>query len=196
MNSTARTSLIGAGIGAGLMFMLDPQGGGRRRALVRDKFVRAAHKTREAAGATRRDVSNRLTGLAAEANAMWTRDEPSDRVICERVRAELGRVSKHPGAILVNSQNGCVTLAGDVLADELSSVLSAASNVRGVDRVQDNMAVHADARGVAALQGSGLRKTKRTSLVAGWSPTAMLIAGAATAATAALAVGVASRRAA
>ena len=41
-----RDVVIGAGMGAALAFMLDPQGGGRRRALVRDKMVWASRKTR------------------------------------------------------------------------------------------------------------------------------------------------------
>ena len=64
MTSTAST-LIGAGCGAALMFLLDPSRGPRRRAIVRDKVVRAARKTREVAQATRRDLGNRATGMAA-----------------------------------------------------------------------------------------------------------------------------------
>lgn len=36
--------LVGIGIGAGLMYALDPQGN-RRRALARDKVTKAVHKT-------------------------------------------------------------------------------------------------------------------------------------------------------
>lgn len=195
MNSTARSSLIGAGVGAGLMFILDPVRGKHRRSVVRDKAVRAAHRTRDAAGATRRDVANRLSGLAADASALWARDDATDRVICDRVRAELGRVSGHPGAIIVGAQNGCVTLTGDVLADDVSQILAAVANVRGVERVQDNMIVYASTLGVPALQGnpddSGRRRTRLGSR---WSPAAMLVAAGA--ATAAVAVAVAARRAA
>lgn len=58
-------------LGAGLMYLMDPSEGGRRRALVRGK------------GAVTRFRSG---------------DAP-DGVIEERVRATLGRIVSHPGAI-------------------------------------------------------------------------------------------------
>lgn len=62
----ARNSLVGAGIGAGLMFLLDPARGNRRRALIRDKMIYAVRKTRDTAGAARRDVGNRLYGMTRQ----------------------------------------------------------------------------------------------------------------------------------
>ena len=47
---TSRASVVaGAGLGAGLMYMLDPQGGRRRRALAKDQAVKAARRTQKAA---------------------------------------------------------------------------------------------------------------------------------------------------
>jgi uncharacterized membrane protein len=54
-----------AGIGAALMYFLDPDRGARRRALVRDKVVHAAHVTGDSASATRRDIANRTRGVIA-----------------------------------------------------------------------------------------------------------------------------------
>ena len=42
--SHALSILAGVGMGAGLMYILDPQTGRRRRALARDKMANAAHK--------------------------------------------------------------------------------------------------------------------------------------------------------
>ena len=55
--------LAGVGIGAGLMYILDPQLGRRRRALARDKMVRLAHEAEEAAAVVAKDMSNRIQGL-------------------------------------------------------------------------------------------------------------------------------------
>ncbi len=40
------TLLGGVGLGAGLMYLLDPSGGGQRRALVRNKSVDMGNRTR------------------------------------------------------------------------------------------------------------------------------------------------------
>src|SRR6266550_8340405 len=61
-----RSSLFGVGIGATSMLLLDPLGGARRRALIRDKLVSATRKTGEAAGATWRDLGNWTTGIRSK----------------------------------------------------------------------------------------------------------------------------------
>lgn len=58
--------MFGAAIGAGIMYLLDPDGGRRRRALVRDQLVSAGHKASDAVGATSRDMTNRARGVVAE----------------------------------------------------------------------------------------------------------------------------------
>src|SRR5262245_1423665 len=57
--------LAGAGLGAGLMYVLDPQMGRRRRALVRDKAVGLAHQAQDAAEVVAKDAANRARGLAS-----------------------------------------------------------------------------------------------------------------------------------
>jgi hypothetical protein len=57
--------LTGAGLGAGLMFFLDPKRGRQRRTQVRDKMVRLSHQVQEARDTVVRDARNRLRGLAA-----------------------------------------------------------------------------------------------------------------------------------
>jgi len=57
--------LAGAGVGAGLAYVLDPQQGRRRRALGRDKAVSLAHKARDAAEVVAKDARNRARGLAS-----------------------------------------------------------------------------------------------------------------------------------
>lgn len=67
-----RTLLTGIGLGAALAFILDPERGARRRALVRDKAVRSARLTGDALDATMRDMSNRTRGIAAAARSKWS----------------------------------------------------------------------------------------------------------------------------
>jgi len=54
--------VLGAGIGAGLMFVLDPQMGKRRRAVFRDKTVSFRRQASAAIDKTARDLRNRTYG--------------------------------------------------------------------------------------------------------------------------------------
>src|SRR5512143_3706098 len=100
--------LIGMGIGAALMYALDPQQGNRRRAIARDKLAKAVHKTGHAVGSTSRDVAHRASGLAASVQARFFEDNAPDVVVEARVRARLGRISSHPGAVTVTALDGIV----------------------------------------------------------------------------------------
>jgi hypothetical protein len=123
---------------------------------------------------------------------MFSADEADDSVMIERVRARLGRVASHPRAITVEACDGVVTLSGDVLADELSSIVSSVKSVRGVDEVCTEFTMHLSAEGIPALQGDSRRPGWwSTWVMSGWSPTAML---AAAASTAAIVVAVTARR--
>jgi hypothetical protein len=53
--------------GALAMFMLDPQQGRRRRALVRDKAMKAVTRGQKRIESKSRDIRNRAKGLAHEA---------------------------------------------------------------------------------------------------------------------------------
>jgi hypothetical protein len=57
--------LTGAGLGAGMMFFLDPRRGKQRRVKVRDKMIRLSHQVQEARDTIVRDARNRISGLAA-----------------------------------------------------------------------------------------------------------------------------------
>src|SRR5690349_8803271 len=57
------TFLKGAAIGAGLMYLFDPDMGRRRRAEIRDRAVRAWNDTGDAIEAKTHDLSNRAKGV-------------------------------------------------------------------------------------------------------------------------------------
>jgi hypothetical protein len=150
-----RDVLAGAGIGAAVAFMFDPVGGGRRRALARDKVTRATRKTRDGFDATTRDMGNRARGIAAATRGRFSLGNAGDETIVERVRAKLGRVCSHPRAIDVDVMDGEVTLRGPILADEIDHVVAMAQSVRGVRRVFNELDPHTTSDGIAALQGEG-----------------------------------------
>jgi hypothetical protein len=172
--------LFGAGLGAATMFLLDPDRGKRRRALVSDKFALATRKTGECMQITARDLRNRTRGTIAAIQSRLSSEQPDDSVLVDRVRSKLGRIVSHPAAIEVTAQNGNVTLSGPVLASEVPHLLSCVKWVAGVQDITNNLEVHEEAGNHPALQGGRERQGGRFELFQeNWSPTARLLAGAA-----------------
>jgi BON domain len=195
MTTLMRSAWFGAGVGAGLMFLLDPARGGRRRALIRDKIARATHTTRHAYCGTRRHLVDRLAGAAAMARSRMRRDKADDSVLEARVRAELGHVASHPRDIQVRVTNRVVTLSGETLASEARAIDAAVRGVRGTKDVTNQLTVHTVAGRVTALQeNSSPRRARRSSRTARiWWPIASRMVGgvgvAASLAAAAIALG-------
>jgi hypothetical protein len=52
------------------MYVLDPQVGRRRPAVVRDKLNRLAHNATDAVGVTARDLQNRVREMTAMARSL------------------------------------------------------------------------------------------------------------------------------
>ena len=164
--------LVGMGIGASLMYFLDPNGGGRRRALVRDKVVHAGHVVSETADATSRDVANRVAGVAARIRGARHREPVDDRVLAERIRAQLGRVVSHPRAIDVDVSDGVVTMRGAILQSEVERMCDAVAHISGVREVVDELDAHTSAEHVPALQGG---REQAGPWHRPWSPTRQLV---------------------
>src|SRR5688572_24934138 len=72
---STRDLVTGAAVGAALLFVLDPNRGAKRRALLRDKLVRARRIADEGARATARDMSNRARGVAASVRGRLSNDD-------------------------------------------------------------------------------------------------------------------------
>jgi hypothetical protein len=172
--------LGGVGAGAGLMLLLDPAQGRRRRALMRDKLGRAARGTSSAVGTTGRDLGHRLAGAAARlrrvtGTAPGAAGAVSDAVLCDRVRARLGHVVSHPRAIDVFAQDGRVVLTGAIPGAERHAAISAIARVPGVQIVDDCLDEAADLDTVAAI--SQAFDGQVVGWPARWSPTTRLLIG-------------------
>jgi hypothetical protein len=161
MDERALTLAAGIGVGAGLMYLLDPQGGRRRRARVRDQVHHLWNESREGWHALGQDVRNRATGWAAEARSRWTPRDVDDRVLCERVRSDLGQVVTHPRTIEVTARDGRVTLSGPILVGEAAHLLRCVRAVPGVKDVEDRLQIHRGAENLSALQGGRPRPGPR-----------------------------------
>lgn len=143
-----------AGLGAGLMYLFDPDRGRRRRALLRNKAEHATRIAADVAGKTRRHVRNHLLGVFAEVGSRFRTRAVSDSVLEARVRSKLGRVVSHPKTVEVKTHQGIVTLSGPVLADELHPLLDGVAAISGVKSIENWLKVHQHAAEIPALQGA------------------------------------------
>jgi uncharacterized membrane protein len=169
-----------AGAGAALMYLLDPDRGARRRAIVRDKGARAGRRVGMLFSKAARDLGFRTRGALAETRARLRHEEPNDALLTERVRATLGRAVSHPHAVQVDAHDGCVTLRGPVLADERQRAVECVEAVRGVREVACQLEPHAPEERVPALQGERLRDGDRIQRSRErWSPATRVAMGAA-----------------
>lgn len=183
MNESLR-SLGAFGIGAAAMYLLDPDRGRRRRAILRDKTVSLATRTEVAFGKTARDLGNRTRGIAHEVGSAFRSDPAAEDALVERVRSRIGRVVSHPRAIDVLCSDGVVTLRGIILERELNALLKEVRRANGVVGVRNELDVHATPD-VQQLQGGRRRPGNRIDIAQEhWAPATRLLAGTAGAALA------------
>ena len=122
---------VGALLGAGLMFLLDPSSGRRRRGAIRRGLSAAREQGRE----SMESATERSRGLAAAVRARLHVHREDSRSLEARVRARIGRVATNPAAIAVLAEGSRVTLRGSVPPDELDDVLDEVAAVNGVREV-------------------------------------------------------------
>ncbi len=162
------------GLGAGLMYFYDPETGRRRRALVKDQVMKMRNDSDEFLEKAMQDLNNRALGMRAELMGRFGGSQAYDMVVAERVRAQLGRLSSHPGSINVQANQGQITLSGPILADEVEKVVAGVAMVRGVSGVNNQLEVHQTADNVPGLQGDGSLVNRGQT---GWTPSTRLLAG-------------------
>ncbi len=149
-------TLGGVGIGAGLMYILDPDRGRRRRALVRDKIARGVNETGRAIGSVgtvSRDLGNRARGILAHARPRVKPEEVSNNTLESRVRSQLGHVVSHPGEIFVAADEGHVTLTGSIPSEEVDQLISRISSVPGVLKLSNLLRIRKPAGDFSGIQG-------------------------------------------
>ena len=172
--------LFGAALGGAAMYLLDPDRGRRRRALLRDQAAKATSNVRDVLDAGGRDLANRGSAATGRLRSLFKRRTVTDDVLMERVRSKLGRYVGHPGAIEVAASDGRVTLSGSVLKHEHDELLQAVRGVAGVNDVVDQLVAHDTAEGISELQGGRERGGELPELLQdNWAPGTRIVAGAA-----------------
>ena len=174
----ARALMSGIGVGAALMYFLDPDRGPRRRALMRDRIVDAMNAAEDAAGTTSRDIADRARGVLQAARGSGRQEDDADTEVEGRLRRELRRLVSYPQAITITAEDGQVTVSGDALAGEAEKLIAHLERMRGVLAVDNRLTVHETSEGVAALQEPPLRGSSDVDGES-WTPSARLIGGVA-----------------
>lgn len=131
--------LAGLTLGVALMYFLDPSGGARRRALIRDRAGKLVRRGKRKFRRRIGDLERRAQGLGARAAGLGRDEEVSDQVLVERVRARLGHHTPHANRIEVLANDGIVTLRGAVEPFRVEEVLEAVRQVQGVEHVRNEL---------------------------------------------------------
>jgi hypothetical protein len=122
-------------LGAGLMYVIDPQRGRSRRAWLRDKTRSFFRRTGRSMYHGGKDLANRAYGTMHEAGKFWQGSDSSSNLE-QRVRSQLGRMTSRPRLVEVMcDDNGSVTLSGYVLDREAASLISNLESIPGVNIV-------------------------------------------------------------
>lgn len=149
-SSSARMALLaGIGIGAAVMYFLDPDRGTRRRHVLADKARRGLRVTGRELHNAAENAKNHTRGKVLEMQHRATEEPVDDERLVERVRAELGHRVERARAIEVSAENGRVTLTGALPYDQIERAARAAASVRGVREIDNCLVTSAGDQNVA-----------------------------------------------
>lgn len=116
------TFAAGIGLGAGMMYYLDPERGQRRRTEARNQLVHASHVVKD--------------NSRAQLQALWqAQHDIDDGMLAERARAILARVATHAQALALDVSKGVITVSGPMLRNEVRRTIKALQQLPGVQRV-------------------------------------------------------------
>jgi uncharacterized membrane protein len=172
-----KTLLTSIGLGAGLMYFMDPQHGDRRRAMVVDKANRFVNNIDESIDKALEDTRNRTRGVLSEMTARLSDQGAPDWILEERVRSNLGRLAMHTRALDIRADGGRIYLNGPVLHGEEDAIVKAALRTRGVHGVENQLQVVDNPQDIPALQGqpSPQRRARPDWQQRNWSPATRLL---------------------
>lgn len=173
-----KTLLTTLGVGAGLMYFLDPQHGTRRRTMVIDKANRFVNNMDESIDIAVEDARNRARGVLSEMTARLSDQGAPDWILEERVRSNLGRLARHTRALDIRADGGRIYLSGPVLHEDEDAVVKAALRTRGVHGVENQLQVFDDPQDIPALQTSSTQRSAVMNMnqaQRNWSPATRLL---------------------
>lgn len=173
--SKVKTILIGLGVGAGAMYLMDPRHGKRRQAMIRDQFISLAHDTDNMVDKGVRDMRNRARGMVAEAYSMLSDYDTSDWLTEQRVRSEIGRLIPYSRLIDVVAHKDRVVVRGPILVADKAYVMGKINAIRGVKTIEDQLQGYESEEAIPGYQVDMQSQPGMQGNARSWSPTARLI---------------------
>jgi osmotically-inducible protein OsmY len=136
-----RTLLIGAGIGAALLYLFDPERGRARRARLQDQAGARVRRARRQLEGTARQLRDGYQGAAAQleaASAAGPAGPEDDLTVLSRVESVLFGAPGFPKeTVEAEVVDGVLTLRGEVPSEEEGrQIVEAASRIKGVAAVE------------------------------------------------------------
>jgi osmotically-inducible protein OsmY len=145
--------LSGLFVGSLIGYYFDSISGRKRRAHFRDRLEKSKNEALWYSKSRSRDLANRFKGVVYESSKMFkTQLKVDDETLVQRVRSAMGRKIRHPKAIDVQAKDGCVTVSGYVLKDEVKHFIELVAAVPGVHEVVNRLEVHDVADNIPSLQ--------------------------------------------
>ncbi len=129
--STVVSAVTALAAGVGLMYLLDPTDGPRRRNTLLGKATRCLNETGDFFRRTGRHLSNRSRGMAHQTGSMFQRDQATDRQVSERIRSRIGHLQQQ-STVHVVVMDGRATLTGQCTADDVQPLLTTVQATPGV----------------------------------------------------------------
>lgn len=170
-----KTLLTTLGLGAGLMYFMDPQHGTRRRMMVIDRANRFVNNIDESIDIAVQDARNRARGVLSEMTARLSEQGATpDWILEERVRSNLGRIGHTTRTLDIRADGGRIHLGGTVLRGHEDAIVRAAARTRGVHGVENNLKVVDTPQDIPALQ-SAASGEPGTGTSRSWSPATRLL---------------------
>jgi osmotically-inducible protein OsmY len=135
--------------GAAAMYLMDPETGRRRRALVRERSGGAARDLQDSVLGAGRNAANRVRGTLAETQSHMAGEPVDDDRLHDRIQAKIGHLLDRPSAVDVDVVDGHVVLSGEAPDDEAAALARYIAGMQGVSDVENRLSAQ-DASGQGA----------------------------------------------
>lgn len=133
-------TIASLGLGAGLMYIFDPDIGKRRRAAVRDGVKDSVSKTTDAIKNGSQELKKKANWFASGVKHRLIKVD--DEKLTAKVLDAIAAVVNNPASVHIKACKGYILLTGTLPEIELAPLLEAVASVREVRDVDNQIRTH------------------------------------------------------